>query len=534
MSEDFFLRPPIKYQPISVPALVSGADVPGNDSDTVTEAGKTFLLTVVNLLQRSVSLFGNKETITFDDSSWPGIDQDATEDKFQFVRYVGGSEDEKVDWGELSRFDIDFDGKTDKGSEIDEALTYQLYSTKTAAFADPSGADSVDYQGVWDTAKAKFSSKNSFWQTLEDKSYPTDDESCFAFLVGLAQVKRSWIYGMTNGLGINPDDPNSKDALANFKAVMNSKLYSESGTINDTILLSYIYLRQSVAERYNKIAGDSFVKGSCLTAANSYYSGRISGISLSSFNNSCGSLDAAIKGLNALLDKNSGKLKNYDAQKKASAESYLSTLKGLLNNLPTDASSLNSKFGLVTGQVNISSEDLNNSVDEGVTAVPATIDANTCFSSFLTKLESVLSCAESLKTVYAWMKSNPEKVVGCLFSEIYNNPLSTESLSDDLISEISSVVKNGLKKPVGYAISISNVNSSFKTTNRINEERYKEKKEESYLNQIEDKKAEGKYVQRRKAEAKEAQMESAKKSVALKSAGEKRESSKAVKSKKRG
>ena len=264
MFGDGGLRPPVKLYPIVPPPLVSAAAVYGNEEDTgdVTERGKTFLITVINLLQGSFKMFGNEEEVPWDASIWPGLELETPQDKFQFIKYVGGNEKNQADWGDLSRVDFDFNGEADPGRKIEDGVPFALYQEIE------NNSSVVNYDDRWKEIRKNLSSINSFQQELEDNK-PVTDEGMFDFVVGLVQARRSWIYGMT-AIGINPVTPNAPGAKENFDKIFKSWKVQEGGALNIQVLQNYIGLRLTIAEKFNAIAKNPWLKEAAHQGAEKY------------------------------------------------------------------------------------------------------------------------------------------------------------------------------------------------------------------------------------------------------------------------
>ncbi|OGC35328.1 hypothetical protein A2311_01520 [candidate division WOR-1 bacterium RIFOXYB2_FULL_48_7] len=243
------LRPPIKLYPIIPPALVSGAEISGNyEGKNVTEKGKTFLLTVVNLLNNAIKMYGNDEAMTWDDSIWKGIDlQKSEQSRSEFIDFVGKDAEHTVDWGDLFRADYDFNGETDTNQTINDAIPLQLYSQ----------ADShaqVDFSAIDQTSLAALSSTDSFWQALWNGNFPQTNAENFNFIIGLLDAKRDWAYGLS-AIGIDAFNPNHDGAIADYNSVIDSWKFKESGALNLLVYQNYLVLRQQVAARFNTLSG---------------------------------------------------------------------------------------------------------------------------------------------------------------------------------------------------------------------------------------------------------------------------------------
>jgi hypothetical protein len=259
MASETSIRPPIKFYPMQAPEMTSGSDVAGNGKE-VTVQGKTFLITVINLLNSSAKVFASGEQPRWDGSLWPGLDSDPVENEWQSIGYVGKERLKAKDWGDLNRVDYDFDGATDVGRTIADAV--------------PAGSAALDFSALWTSLRELLDTHKSFGKNLSDNTYPTDGPGQLAFLLGLVETKRRWVLGL-KALGIDPYAPNADGSVDRFNAAFNGISLQESGALNIQILQNYTSIMQAVAAKFNALASDPTVNGVILPGAQASYTGQM-------------------------------------------------------------------------------------------------------------------------------------------------------------------------------------------------------------------------------------------------------------------
>jgi hypothetical protein len=476
------LKPPVKFYPLVPPPLVSGVQVTGNDKEVVTERGKTFLLTVINLLHSSVKLFGDSEKISWDKSAWPGLELKAPQDRWGFISYVGESEEKKVDWGDFLRTDFDFDGETDSKTKIDSPLPISLFKKETGV------ASVTDYTALWTEVRGKLSPAKSFQQTIIDKSYPLTDEGKFALLVGLVETKRRWIYG-SRGIGIDPRSATD----AGFKTIFDdSWKIKEAGALNIQVLQNYLNLRIELAKRFNAIAVGDWVKDSGLEKTIQDYLKLKFKDLLTLANKKAEEFSAAIVGLKAMLTP-AGKLANEEDV--PAAASLLSNIEWRLSDFSKICQGIMDKIGLVSSKTMEAKKVFDTLNSEYKTIKPTSVSAGTDFSLVISKLNLLVSAGANLK---AALEDNLKSATADpLFNE-FKQLLSEEKFTDDFQKEITKRFSAALGKPIGYVAGIQGTNGTFRSMNKTNQSRYEAKKEEQRLEKMEEMRAQGKHRARMK------------------------------------
>jgi hypothetical protein len=486
MFGDGGLRPPVHFYPIIPPPMVSGAPCVQES----TERGRTFLLTVVNLLHGSIKVFGDEEEISFDRSAWPGLELDAPQNEFQSISYIGESREKAKDWGDLFRADFDGDGTTDPGRRIDDGVPFSLYKERT------NGDPAVDYGPAWNTVKEELSSDNSFWQAIQDRSYPTTDQGKFAFAVGLLQTKRSLIYGMT-GIGIDPIHPNSADAISNFENIFNSWKIQEAGALNILVLQNYLGgLRTVAAERFNTIAGNDWLNNAALSGARRYFASRVSGVDLRAVRSDIDSFKAALANLKSLIGAD-GRLASPDNSSRAG--SSVAQIRSALSNLPDRLEAVNRNLGLVPGDLMTYEKDFDELTADWEGLAPSRIDGETNFGALISRLNDIETSLDSVNSTFGSMLANPSSVVDGLFGEI-RQPLSTEPLAEDFQTAIAANFSIAARGPLGFVIGAQAASGVFRVLNKTNRAVFEGRKEERRMEEIEEMKGEMKHESIRKAE----------------------------------
>jgi hypothetical protein len=494
-----YIQPPIKLYPMHPPALVAGAAIDGNKE--VTARGKTFLVTVINLLNASTKLFTPEDDLPWDGSTWPGLKTEEAQNEWQSIGYIG-EEKKPRNWGDLSAVDYNFDGVADAGKTIDDAVT--------------ASSSAVDYSGMFAAVNGALSGDESFGQALENGTEPLSGARAFAFLIGLIEAKRRWVDGL-QGLGIDAADLNRDGAAQAFNDAFSGLNIQEAGALNIQILLNYLGMRTAVAEKYNALAGESAISTDLLNGAKQYYASIAPRVDLTEVQQRGAEFSARLNGLKNMLDGD-GKLDPpsadlADAYRQEFLQ-YADQVGALLTDIENRYRGVNRQMG--AGLIVGGTDELGQLAAAYRTALAGADPSRTNFADEINRLTAIGGKLDKLSTACA----DPTAAVQMLFDELAQ-PLSTEALGTDLATAIKGGFLDALSKPVGEVVSMLGTNNVFRAINRYKQSEYEQKKEDKYLQDRDVAKAEGKHRNQLKAEEAQVEKKAAEQAAANKQASAK-------------
>jgi len=508
------IRPPVKLYPMTTPEMVAGAAVSGNEGE-VTQRGRTFLVTVINLLNASTKLYAPEENISaWDSSIWPGLKTDAPEDQWQFISYVGSAK-KPEDWGDLTAADYDFNGEADPGKTINDAV--------------PASAAAVDYSSMFATINSALSDGVTFGQDINSGTEPQDGAGALAFLIGLVEAKRRWTSGLS-GLGLDAYDPDKTGAVEAFQSAFGNLNIQEAGALNIQVLLNYLGMRTAVAEKYNALAADTVISANLLNGAKQYYASIAPHADTVEVGRRCQEFRDRLDSFVYLLDSN-GEINPPTADPavrvgyQAAAVQFAGQLGGLLVNIENEYRGVNQRLGagLIVGGV----DELGQMIADYQAAVAAADPGRTNFAAESAQLGAISAKLSGLQNAC----NDPAAGVQLLFDELAR-PLSTARLGTELSAAISDSFAQALSKPLGDVVSVMGTNSVFRTINRSNRNRYETRKDDRYEQERGEMKSVGKSMANHKEREKQAEQRVAEQAKVNQAAAERsRENKRPVKGK---
>lgn len=475
------LAPPVKFYPMTTPDFVAGAAVTGNYNATeVTERGKTFLLTVANLMSNAFKVMPKDEkTSEWTDSIWPGIETDLKENDWQGIGFVGKKSAPAADWGDLTRVDLDFNGAADQGRSLGDDIPLGLYGANAQ----------VDYHRLWNEEKNQLSATQSFFETVKSGQSPDSAEKKLAFLIGFLEAKRAWVYGL-KGLGLDPINPNAEGAAQRFETAFQSANLQEAGALNIQMLQNFIGIRQTVAARFQELVEDSLVAGSVAAGAKSYYRGITASVNI-------GPLRGRINEFRA----------DFAVLKKLVAENRLAQAADKLNRTTNHLQSIISKTDELKERVGLFSASLSTAAAQLPILTNELIDLGTSdWAAILAKLTAIEGQIDPLENGVVQIKEQPETVIDQLYQELAD-PLSADELATDLKKLVKDSFNLQFNKPISFVVGIQGTNGAFTAINRTNQQRYEAKKDDKYQEKLDEARAVAKHYGTRKAEQKRAEAE---------------------------
>jgi len=498
----------------------------------VTARGRRFFSQLVNLFQGTT--FGSAypdENSDFSDLAsntrsimekmFPGLDFNVSADKSQYINYWDSASHQRI-WAETDQVDFDADGAADAGLSIDDGVPYFLYLNGTSTFSNKDGSDSIDFSRLWGGVRANLPGV-SYGQIIGSGSYEgMDTESGFGLLLGLLQLKRNYVYAFQM-LGLNANNPNSDGAIDMFNNVINSWQIKETGNYNNQLLWHYFNLRPTVAQRLREWMGAAgagsagydfynWIKNTILPDYKENINrARIGAVDVNRDQVWLSGLNDLINALEGNIDPSTGKLivpEGEDIETVASRVSnYINSIRIHLNRIQEIQQGIGQEFGIVPGALLSKLNNLQAAIASWST--PSVIDGETNFSQTLSELNALHALAFEIDNSEQQIFDNPDSVIDMLFREFsvesdYSSPsinhLSSDQLGEDMRGTVKGAFELLNRRPVGHVVGIMSVNIGNIQQNKRIDRKENEKKQEQFLEKLQDAKADAKRAERQRAE----------------------------------
>jgi len=468
------VRPPIHFYPVLPPALVAGTDPKLNG--TVTEEGETFLITMINLLQGSLNVLEGsdlEDAINSLKMIYSGLDDDLTQNKTDYLNFIGKDESHTVDWGNLSRADYDFDGIAE--AQASDILPLWAFLKKDDYFVNSDGRDAVDFSDLLSDIRGRLSDNCSFREAVENNDYThlSSAEDRLAFILGLTQLKRNWIHALEGGMGLTD--------VSKFAEFMSDWRGTGSGALNIQILRTYIGLRKTILEGFNLLESElsPWVSGS-LSGLKAYYSSRVSGVDVNLDQANVDAFKAGVANFKSALS---------DPARTSEVPGYFRGLWPTYENLNQNYQTLNEQLGLLPGNISAAVHELSVLAEE-------LSSAQSYGGDISTKLDRMVALMDQINTWQSDLKSNPDLVLDNLYAEFSSDPAKVKPLADELPVDLTAEIKSGfskqISKPIGFVAALMGGNGVRSVINRTNQKNYEKKKLEAQEQKREDMKAQQK------------------------------------------